>query len=184
MKKFLARIFLFIFGWKLDISDAPKVTRSMCVAAPHTSNWDFPFALAAFWCMGINIKYFIKSAYTKSLFGFFFKWTGAIGVDQNQSNNLVEYGTQLFKENKELMLLSTPEGTRGKVDKWKTGFYHIALNANVPITLGYIDYKNKTAGLKQGFLPTGNFEEDMKRIQDFYLDKSGKFPENYNTNIY
>lgn len=184
MKKFLARTFLFFAGWKVDIADTPKVTRSMCVAAPHTSNWDFPFALAVFWCMGINIKYFIKQAYTKSAFGFFFKWTGAIGVDQKQRNNLVEYGKQLFDEHKELMLLSTPEGTRSKAEKWKTGFYHIALAKGVPITLGYIDYEKKIAGLKQGFIPTGNFDTDMKRIETFYKDKAAKFPENYNQSIF
>ena len=154
------------------------------VAAPHTSNWDFAYAIFGFWYMGLPLKYFIKDDYTKSILGWFFKWTGALGVDRSKRNNLVEHTVSLLKEDPNLVILVPAEGTRKRVDRWRKGFYVIAKQAGVPVSLGFLDYKNKIAGVGKVIRPTDNFEADMEAIQAFYLDKTGKHPELYNPKIY
>lgn len=167
---------------KAKITEPMK--HSVMVAAPHTSNWDFPIALAAFWIMGLDLKYFIKDSYTKSWFGWFFRWTGAIGVDRKKMrNNLTEHAIQLLKE-KELVILVPAEGTRQRVDKWRTGFYRIATGAEVPISLGTLDYQKKEADVLTVFKPTGLFEADMRFIQEQFLNITPKHPDQYNPKIF
>ena len=186
MKKLIARFWFFITGWKLDFPHHLKkeVQHSVIVAAPHTSNWDFPYAIFSFWLMEIDLKYFIKDVYTKSILGWFFKWTGALGVDRSKRNNLVEHSVNLLKQHENLVILVPAEGTRKRVDKWRTGFYSIAQQAEVPICLGFLDYEKKIAGVGKLIKATGNFEADMQIIQDFFLDIKGKHPELYNPKIY
>lgn len=186
MKKFIARIWFFFAGWKLDASPEllAQARHSVMVAAPHTSNWDFAYAIFGFWYMGLDMKYFIKDDYTKSILGWFFKWTGALGVDRSKRNNLVAHTASLLANDDKLVILVPAEGTRKRVDRWRKGFYAIAQQAGVPISLGYLDYKKKIAGVGKVYYPTGNFEEDMQVIQDFYKDKTGKHPELYNPQIY
>ena len=158
---------------------------SVMIAAPHTSNWDFPFAMAAFWKMGVPLKFFIKDSYTKGLLGGLFKWSGAIGVDRSKKGNkLTDFAIELLKANEELVILIPAEGTRKKVEKWRTGFYHIAKEAKVPVSLGYLDYKKKEAGVADVFKLFGDFEKDMTHIQEIYRPINGKQPENYNPEIF
>jgi 1-acyl-sn-glycerol-3-phosphate acyltransferase len=185
LKKAIARFFLWIMGWTIDDTVPEEVHHSVMVAAPHTSNWDFLFAIFGFWIMGIEVRYFIKDTYTRSLFGWFFRWTGAIGVDRTKrSNGLVDYAIELLKSHEKLVILVPAEGTRKRVERWKLGFYHIAREAGVPISLGYLDYPNKRGGVLKVFQPSGVLEQDMQFIQDTYLTVTGKYPENYNPQIY
>lgn len=185
MKKLIARFFLWISGWKIDRSYFEEVPRSVMLAAPHTSNWDFVFALAAFWHLEIDAKYLIKDSYTRGIWGYFFRWTGAIGVNRRRKKNkLVEYGIELFQQREKLHLLIPAEGTRQRVEKWRTGFYHIAREAGVPVTLGYLDYSRKVGGILGMIHLSGNFEADMHFIQEKYRQVKGKYPENYNPEIY
>lgn len=184
MKKALAHFFFWITGWKMKAKITEPMKHSVMVAAPHTSNWDFPIALASFWIMGLDLKYFIKNDYTRGPFGWFFKWTGAIGVDRKRKkNNLTNYAIELLKERK-MVILVPAEGTRKAVDKWRTGFYHIACEAQVPISLGTLDYKLKEADILGVFEPTGNFEKDMEFIQEKFRPIHPKHPENYNPQIF
>ncbi len=184
MKKITAIFILFLTRWKTRYSSECKVDKCVMIAAPHTSNWDFFFTMAVFWKLDIDIKFFIKDSYTKGLHGAFFRSLGAIGVDRNKKNNLVEYASHLLLDANKLVLLVPAEGTRAKVDKWKKGFYHIAKKAEVPVVLGYLDYPKKIAGIEKLIHLTDSFENDMQFIQDYYQDKVGKRPENYNTQIY
>lgn len=135
--------------------------------------------------MKVDVKYFIKDYYTKGLFGWFFKWTGAIGVDRKKVNNdLTAFAVELLEKHEELIILVTPEGTRKKVDKWRTGFYRIATTANVPITLSYVDFPDKLAVIAEVYHPTGDFETDMTYIENFYKSRRGKYPENFNEKIF
>lgn len=161
-----------------------EVGHSVMLAAPHTSNWDFVFALAGFWIMELDVRYFIKDTYTKSILGPLFKWTGALGVDRKARNNFVDHTISLLRENKQLVILVPAEGTRKRVEKWKTGFYHIALGAKVPISLGYLDYPKKIGGVANVFMPSGVKEDDFDHIQEIYKQFTGKHPENYNEKIY
>lgn len=184
MKKLIGSLVLFLFGWKAQYPEHFKAKKTVMIAAPHTSNWDLLYALAVYWKKGIRAQFLIKNAYTKGLHGYFFKWLGAIGVDRNKHNNLVDYAVSLFKTNDSLVLMVPAEGTRKRVEKWKTGFYHMAKLAEVPITFGFLDYKNKIAGVGGVCTPTENFEKDMLYIQNFYKNITAKFPEQYNPKIF
>ncbi len=111
-------------------------------------------------------------------FGWFMKWLGGIPIDRSAAHNVVSQTVQKFAEHDELIVLVPPEGTRKKVEKWKTGFYHIANNASVPILLGYVDAPKKEAGFADFFTPTGNSESDFEKIMAFYQEKKGLRAEN------
>ncbi len=184
MKKIIAKFIFFIFRWKVTYKETYKVPKTVMLASPHTSNWDLVFALGVYWIEGIDAKFLIKDAYTKSFFGFFFRWLGAIGVDRKKHNNLVDYSIELFNTSDALILMVPAEGTRERVEKWKTGFYHIAKNAEVPVSFGFLDYGKKLAGVGDVYNLTGNFEVDMQYIQDFYATIEAKFPDLYNKKIF
>lgn len=184
MKKLIAKFVLFVSGWKTDYPERFKVSKSVMLAAPHTSNWDIVYALAVYWLEGIDAKFLIKESYTKGFFGFFFKWLGAIGVNRSKNNNLVDYSVQLFNTSKRLILMVPAEGTRQRVEKWKTGFYHIANTAKVPVSFGFLDYKKKIAGVGNAYDLIGDFEKDMQVIEDFYATITPKHLDLYNKKIF
>ena len=185
MKKILAKLFFILSGWKINLNvDQSLVKHSVVIAAPHTSNWDFPYTLAAFWLMGINLKFFIKDSYTKGIAGPLFKWLGAIGVDREKKNNLVGHAADLLIQNKELAIVIPAEGTRSRVEAWKTGFYHVAAKANVEICLGYLDFKTKVAGIDRIIHPSGDIKHDLEIIENYYLKYIGKNPDLYNPEIF
>lgn len=185
MKKALGHTIYALFGWKLRTdADMEKVSHSVMLAAPHTSNWDFLFAIAGFWIMGLDVRYFIKDTYTKSPLGFLFRWTGALGVDRSARNNLVQHTIDLLNSHEQMVILVPAEGTRKRVEKWKKGFYHIALGANVPISLGYLDYQRKIGGVLDVFSPSGDEVDDFTYIQEKYKPIPGKYPEKYNPQIF
>lgn len=184
MKPLLGKIILKIMGWKSEYPKEYQIDKFVIIAAPHTSNWDLLFALAVFWKLKIPMKYFIKDSFTKPPHGWFFKMIGAIGVDRKKAGNLVHHAAATLQKMDHIALMVPAEGTRSYVKKWKTGFYHIAKKANVPVALGYLDYKNKIAGVGGLVYLTDNFENDMKIIEDFYQKIEGKHPEKYNPKIY
>lgn len=184
MRAKFARFVLFVFGWKTVYTPNFKVDKCVMLGAPHTSNWDMLFGLALYWKANIRAKFFIKDFYTKGLHGFFFRWLGGIGVNRKKHNNLVDYAVKLFETSEKLALGVPAEGTRKRVERWKTGFYHIATQANVPVCLCYADYKKKIAGVGKVMMLSGDFEKDMTLIQEFYKDKTAKFPEKYNKRIF
>jgi len=184
MKSFLGKFILAILGWKSKYPKEFQTDKFVIIAAPHTSNWDLVYALAIFWKYKIPVKYFIKDSFTKGLHGYFFKAVGAIGVNRKKTGNLVHHAASTIKKMEKIALMVPAEGTRSRVPKWKTGFYHIAKKADVPVALGYLDYKNKIAGVGKLIHLTASFEEDMKIIENFYEDIDGRFPEKYNKKIY
>ncbi len=184
MKKFIANFIFFISGWKSKYETEYSTERCVMIAAPHTSNWDFLFAICVYWKHGVEAKFFIKDTYTKGFVGYFFNKLGAIGVARGKKNNLVEFAVNLYNTNDKLVLLVPAEATRKRVGKWKKGFYVIAKKANVPVALGYLDYKKKIAGVGGLIHLSDSFEEDMQKIQYFYKNISAKYPENYNKKIY
>ena len=185
MKKIVSSIILKSLGWKTSVDKTDELLKCVMIAAPHTSNWDIMFAILTYWKHDIKFKFFVKDEYTKSLFwGLLAKKLGAIGVDRTKGNNLVDFAINIFKENNEIVILVPAEATRKKAEKWKTGFYHIAKGANVPIALGYLDYKNKVAGVGGVIKPSEIMEDDFNKIQKFYKSILGKHPELYNPIIF
>ncbi len=168
--RMLAILILKIMGWTAvgkEISD-PKL---VLIGAPHTSNWDFPLMLMVVLKLRLKVFWMGKKELFRFPFGWLMRWLGGIPIDRSKSNNVVDQITREYAEQRELVVLVPPEGTRSKVDRWKTGFYHIAKNANVPILMGYVDAPKKEAGLADFFTPTGNLEQDMQEIRKFYASK-------------
>jgi 1-acyl-sn-glycerol-3-phosphate acyltransferase len=176
----ITRLFAWWFklkGWKVAESIPEELKKCVVVAAPHTSNWDFVYALAAFRILHLNVNYLAK----KELFKFPLKTlllnTGGLPVERSKSHNLVESMIEKFRNAEQLYLLIPAEGTRKKVDKWKSGFYHVAQGAGVPIMLGYLDYKNKIAGFGKVFYTTGDKIKDMASIREYYSHYTPRHPE-------
>ncbi len=170
------RAVLASYGWRIDGS-APNVQKAVICAAPHTTNWDLPFTLAICWALGLELAWIGKDSLFKGPAGPFMRGLGGIAVDRSKRLNQVQSAAELFATHDELLLLVPPEGTRSRAERWKTGFYYIALEAKVPIVLGYLDYERKQGGFGEVFWPTGNIHEDEARVRAFYSDKRGKFPE-------
>ncbi len=146
-------------------------------AAPHTSNWDFVYALLVSCNLGIRINLMTKKEIFRWPFGPFLKFVGAVPVDRSKSNGLVDQVVQAFGRNERLVVAIAPAGTRKKVPYWRTGFYHMAKGAGVPIVLGFLDYGRKTGGIGPTIYLTGNMNEDMKNIREFYDSINAKYPE-------
>lgn len=186
MLQSIAKFILKLHGWKLDISvPIDTIPKCVMIAAPHTTNWDFYHTKIAFWALDVPMKFFIKDTWTKPWYGFIIKSMGGIGVNRLQRSNMVEYGVALLKHSSNLYLLNTPEGSRAPAPKWKTGFYHIAKQAQVPILLAYADYQKKMTGIGKIINLEGKSQEEVfAEIQEFYKDIKGKYPENFNPKIY
>ena len=164
-----------ITGWRTHgrLPDAPKL---VLVGAPHTSNWDLPYAIFIIFVLKGKIYWMGKESLFRPPYKGFFKWLGGIPIDRFKSKNVVAQTIQRFNQNKTMILTIAPEGTRARVPKWKTGFYHIAHGANIPIALGFLDYRRKVGGIGPLIYPTGDIEADMKTIKAFYDGITGKFP--------
>ena len=172
----LSRLILKLSGWRIQ-GQLPSHRRFVLIGAPHTSNWDFILMLLAVFVLRIDVHWMGKDKIFKPPFAGFMRWLGGISIDRSQANNTVEQMIDHYRQHDELIILMTPEGTRSKVERWKTGFYHIAKGAEVPIMLGYLDAATKTLGFGEMFIPTGDIDADMAAIQQFYADKQGLRPE-------
>jgi 1-acyl-sn-glycerol-3-phosphate acyltransferase len=167
--------FLRLTGWKVLGSLPAEAQKSVFIAAPHTSNWDLPYTLMVAFALQLNIYWMGKASLFNFPFGPLMRWLGGIAVDRSKSNNLVSASAQAIQAaNGPLQLIVPPEGTRSKTRYWKTGFYHIAVAAQVPIVMAYMDYERKISGLGPMFVPTGDLEADMVRIKAFYAPFKGK----------
>ena len=179
----LATLSLKAMGWKIDNHWSSDIDQCVMIAAPHTTNWDALYARLALKSMNIPVRITIKDSYMRFPFGPFIRALGGIGINRTPKQmgkerpSMVQVMTDLFKQYPKLVMMVTPEGTRARREHWKSGFYHIAIAANVPIALSYLDYKKKTAGVGKILYPSGNIEQDMREIMQFYADVSPKYPE-------
>ncbi|MBQ9639671.1 MAG: 1-acyl-sn-glycerol-3-phosphate acyltransferase [Bacteroidales bacterium] len=177
-----------LFGWKFDLPSADRqqeMDRCVIIMVPHTSAYDYFVGAACVWMLGNNSRIFIKKEYFNWFTRPFLNAFGGIAVDRgNRNNGLVEQAVHLFDTNEKFSFVITPEGTRKAVKRWKRGFYEIAVKAQVPIVLSYVDYKTKHMGIGPTFWPTGDFNADMPKIMEFYRNSHPKHPEGYNTNFY
>lgn len=179
------KILMKIMGWKVNMTLPEHADRCVMIAAPHTSNWDFIFSLAAFRILKIPFKFTVKDQWFRFPFGILFKSLGGIAIDRSPKKlgeerlSMVQAMANLFNEHKRIVVLVTPEGTRSLRKEWKTGFYYVAKTAGVPVCLGYLDYKNKIAGVGKTVWPSDNMDKDMREIMAFYKNIPAKFPELY-----
>lgn len=185
MKKILAKIIIKTIGWKVAGHPPLDINKAVILGAPHTTNWDFIVMIGVIWIYNLRLKFLIKSDWLKFPFKWFMEGMGAVGVDRTgRKSNLIDNLIKSFKSNEKFHLVITPEGSRSRVRKWKTGFYRIAIDANVPILMAYADYEKKEFGFSKVYYPTGDFEKDMTHIQNFYSNFKGKYPDQYNPKIF
>lgn len=172
----LSRAMLFVLGWTYA-EEGHRAPKYVIIAAPHTSNWDFFYTMLVAFALDIKVYAMGKKSLTEGPLGRLMLWLGVIPIDRDKSSNVVAQTIEAFNREDRLVIIIPPSGTRNKVQYWKTGFYHIAHGAGVPIALGYIDYKRKKGGLGPFITPTGDLEADMKIIRKFYAGITGKHPE-------
>ncbi|GGE08806.1 1-acyl-sn-glycerol-3-phosphate acyltransferase [Polymorphobacter glacialis] len=170
--------FLALGGWRLR-GDWPADPKCVIIAAPHTSVWDGIWMIAAAAKWRIRLRYMGKKSLTEGPFGGIVKWTGCIPIDRSKANDVVGAMKTEFAARTDLTLAVPPEGTRERTEKWKSGFYHIAVGAGVPILFAVMDYSQKTVSLPATFWPSGDYEADLPIIQSFYQAAQGKYPENF-----
>jgi len=174
--RFIADLFLRITGWEIE-GDAPATAKFVLIAAPHTSNWDLAYLLALAMRYGVRPRWMGKHTLFRGPMGPVMRAVGGIPIRRHLRENVVQQMARAFVEHDALCLTVPPEGTRGWTPMWKSGFYHIARTANVPISLGYLDYARKRGGFGPQFMPTGDLKADMDVIRAFYADKVGRHPE-------
>ncbi len=162
-------------GWKAE-GLRPDIPKYVVIAAPHTSNWDFIYAVCLSLIFRISPLIMMKDVWFRGPMGPFLRWLGALPIRRAGANNVVAQSIKAFQDRERLAMIVPPSGTRARVTRWKTGFYFIALGARVPILLGYLDYERKAGGIGPLVTPTGDIDADMKEIRKFYAGITGKYP--------
>lgn len=186
MLKWIAMFLFTIGGWTKKGTIPRDIKKCVVVGGPHTSNFDLLFAMAGFIKMNYPVRFLIKKEWLK-----YFPLknvllsAGALGIDRSKTGTMVDAMAELLINAKEdLAILVTPEATRKHRCKWKTGFYQVALKANVPIVLTHLDYAKKEAAVGPNFMPTGNYKKDMQIVRNHYKNVTPKYPENFCLKIY
>ncbi|MBL9067001.1 MAG: lysophospholipid acyltransferase family protein [Sphingopyxis sp.] len=177
--RFVRRLLLAMYrirGWKA-VGVVPEPRRFILIAAPHTSNWDFVNFLGLTADLKIQPHFMAKLSLFRWPLGGFIRQMGGVAVDRRGGGNVVQQMVDEFARRTEFMLTVAPEGTRGKTQKWRTGFYQIAMAAKVPMVVGMMDYGTKTGGLGPLIWPSGDFRADMLKVLEVYRTCIPKFPE-------
>jgi 1-acyl-sn-glycerol-3-phosphate acyltransferase len=167
-------------GWKIEGHFPKNLKKYVIIAAPHTHWLDFPLGILVKWIENAPINYIGKASLFKPPFGFIFRWLGGTPVNRSESTNKVQAIVQVFNENERFILALSPEGTRKRIDQWKTGFYFIAKGANVPIVMATLDFGNKKVVISNPYYLTESMENDFSYIEAFYKGIKGKIPKNFN----
>jgi 1-acyl-sn-glycerol-3-phosphate acyltransferase len=178
MPRWLASLYLRLFGWTLS-GNPPDLKKYIILAAPHTSNWDAANMLAMASMYRIRIHWVGKHTLFKWPLGPLIRWLGGVPVDRTSRHGSVKQLAAEFAIREELRLVIAPEGTRRRAENWKSGFYFIACEAQVPIVFGLLDYKKKVGGLCEVIYPTGDITADMEKIRQFYSEAQGKYADKF-----
>lgn len=184
MLKIISRLLLMVKGWTYNVDVIKPIDKCVLIIAPHTSAWDMALGKAIFVLTKIPAKIAVKKEAFFWPLNWLLRYLGAIPIDRTPKDgskeriSLVDAMANSIKKEKKIVMVITPEGSRGKRKQWKTGFYHIAVKANVPIALGYLDFDIKEGIIEKIFYPTGDMDKDMREIMEFYKNKThlGKYP--------
>ncbi|HRG57804.1 MAG TPA: lysophospholipid acyltransferase family protein [Bacteroidia bacterium] len=179
----MLRLFAWFFkisGWKINGKIPSDIKKCVIIAAPHTSNWDFVFSLGALKILGYKVNYMVKKELFFFPFSILLKNSGGISIDRKKNNNVVDEMVAKIESAEHMYLMLSAEGTRKKVDKWKSGFYYVAQKAQLPICTGFLDYKKKEAGFGPVVNVSGNVTQDLEKIKTFYSQITPKIPQNFN----
>ena len=176
LRRLVARAYWRLSRWTLKTQPAPT-TPTIVVGAPHTSNWDFLLMLAIAWRLGVDVHWIGKDSLFRGPAGPIMKALGGIPVDRSNASEVVGELVDRMRSGSTFGLVITPDGTRGGHTHWKSGFYRIARETGLPVTLGYVDRTTMTTGLGPTIELTGDVAADMDVVRAFYADKSGFRPE-------
>ena len=174
--EWIGRTALKLMGWRIE-GELPRLDKFVAIGAHHTSNWDFVIFIALKFVLRLNARWFGKHSIFRWPFGGLMRSWGGIPIQRHLSLNMVEQAIQGFRDNREFILVLSPEGTRKKVERWKMGFYHIALGAGVPIVPGALDFANRRVVIGAPFQPTGDAEADLQALLAFFRPYVPKKPE-------
>lgn len=174
---FLGVLVLKLLGWRFR-GNLPAENQYIMAVAPHTSNWDFVIGLAGYFCMRVKMSFMMKSTGFFWPFGGMLKSFGGIPIDRSKSHGVVEQMVDKFNEKKGLIIAIAPEGTRRRVEKWKTGFLHMAQQAKIPVQLVGLDYRTKEIILGPTITVTQDIEAALQKAKAFYANMLPKYPEN------
>ena len=173
MTLFLARVWLFLWRWNTVAPAQPVPTRCVVIAAPHTTNWDFPITLAMAKVTGVKISWLGKQSLFKGPMGPLMRRLGGVAIDRTAPGGMVVSLAAEFASREQLALVVPAEGTRSRTEYWKSGFYRIAELAEVPIVLAFVDRSTRSGGFGPAIEVTGDIGADMDRIRSFYAGKEG-----------
>jgi len=172
------RWMLTLAGWRIE-GELPDCAKMMLIVAPHTSNWDFLVGLMAKFALRLECRFVAKHSLFWWPFGAFLRAIGGIPVDRSAAGDVVEGAVRAYAERERLVLVITPEGTRSKVERWKSGFHRIARAAGVPIALAMLDYGHRVVRLGPAIVPGDDYERDLALLQSHVAPSMARHPGNY-----
>jgi 1-acyl-sn-glycerol-3-phosphate acyltransferase len=174
----IARLMMLASGWRFE-GELPNLKHFVLIVAPHTSNWDFPIGLMAMFALDLQATYLAKDTLFKAPFGFVLRWMGGVPVDRQSPHNVVEQMIGHLKNRDRMILALSPEGTRKKIPRWRTGFYWVASGAGVPIVPMTLDFSRKRYIIHPAQMMTGDAEQDIEHLQTFFRADQACKPEHY-----
>lgn len=174
MQRFSRFIYFKLLGWKMTGTFPSHLNKFVIIVVPHTSWWDFLLGLLVRNVLNEEINYIGKKSLFDSPLGWFFRCTGGAPIDRSKSNDTVSAIVRIFESREKFRLALSPEGTRKKVEKWKTGFYHIAKQAKVPIVMVAFDYGKKEVKFSEPQIPTANQTKDIEKYITYFKGVKGK----------
>ncbi|WP_165218812.1 1-acyl-sn-glycerol-3-phosphate acyltransferase [Schaalia sp. ZJ1691] len=176
LKKRLADLYIACSRW--SVSTQPLPDKVIIIGAPHTSNWDGIFMAVSLWSQNKNFQFLVKDSLANApILGRFIRSIGGIPVERSRSHGIVQTITERFNASDSFILCMTPKGTRSPREYWKSGFYRMAMQADVPIQFGFVDSVTKTFGWAGTYTLTGDVRRDMDVIREFYAPMTGVNPE-------
>lgn len=185
MLKFATVTIFNMLGWKMHGDIPAHIDKCVVIVGPHTSNFDYIFGIVAAFKIRPPVRYLIKDEWLKRpVIGHLLKAWGGLGITRSERKNMVAHMAGLLRDSSEMVLAFPPEGTRKLAKKWKTGFYHVALQANVPIVMCSLDYGKKEVRIGEYFLPTGDYKKDMSIVREFFRNITAKHPANFSLEIH
>ena len=179
MRRLVAKIVFWLWGWRPEGGPPADASRDVIVAEPHTSNWDFPLLIGFAWLYRVPIAWVGKHSLFRWPFGGFMRSLGGVAVRRDGPEGLVNQLAESLKNGPPRGLVIPVEGSRAWREHWKSGFYHVAREAGLPVVLSFLDYKRQVGGFGLAFTPTGDIPVDMDAVRAFYADKMARYPENF-----
>lgn len=165
-------------GWSFE-GELPDVARAVLIVAPHTSNWDFLLGIVAMFALGVRVSWLGKHTVFRWPLGTLMRWLGGIPVDRSAAGGVVASVVEEFHRGGPLILGLSPEGTRRRVDRWRTGFHTIAVAAGVPIVPVRLGYRRRRVVLGTPYVPSGDLERDMMHLRGLFCEAEPRRPEGW-----